>query len=290
MKKAIMLAFFETDCKPPSMSETAPSASGHAVRTPDPTTTAFIEECENLDRLVADLPEEEWARDTPAEGWTIAHQIAHLAWTDEVALLSATDPEAFAGVVAAAAHDPFGYVDRQAEARATLPPGELLAGWRAGRRRLVHALDSIDPDTRMTWFGPPIKPRSMATARLMETWAHGQDVADALGVTRTPTGRLYDICHLGVRTRDWAYLINGKEAPAGEFRIELTAPSGEVWTWGPETADDAAGAVTGTALDFCLVVTQRRDVGATGLRSTGAATEWLTFAQAFAGAPKGMRG
>jgi uncharacterized protein (TIGR03084 family) len=279
-----MLAFFEMACQPPSMSETTPRST-----TPNRTTTAFAEECEDLDRLVADLPEEEWGRDTPAEGWTIAHQIAHLAWTDEVALLSATDPAAFAGIVAEAMEDPSGYVDRQAEARATLPPGELLVRWREGRRRLAQTLDSLDPNTRLDWFGPPMKPRSMATARLMETWAHGQDVADALGVTRTPTGRLSDICHLGVRTRDWAYLINDKEVPGGEFRVELTAPSGEVWTWGPET-DDAAGTVTGTALDFCLVVTQRRDVAATGLRSTGAATEWLTFAQAFAGAPTGMRG
>ncbi|KAB7745404.1 TIGR03084 family protein [Nostocoides sp. F2B08] len=267
------------------MSETA-SGTG----TPRATATAFVEECEDLDALVADLSASDWARETPAVGWTIAHQIAHLAWTDEVALLSATDPEGFADVAAEAAQDPLGYVDRQAEARAALPPAELLAGWRDGRRRLADVLDLVDPDVRLDWFGPPMKPRSMATARLMETWAHGQDVADTLDVSRTPTDRLHDICHLGVRTRDWGYLINGKEAPAGEFRIELTSPSGAVWTWGPEATDGAAGTVTGSALDFCLVVTQRRDVARTDLRSTGAATEWLTFAQAFAGAPKGMRG
>lgn len=262
------------------MSETTPSA----------TATAFLAECADLDRLVADLPDADWARDTPAKGWTIAHQIAHLAWTDDVALLSATDPEAFAGIVAEAVQDPFGYVDRQSEARATLPPAELLAGWREGRQRLAQALDSLDPGTRLDWFGPPMKPRSMATARLMETWAHGQDVADALGIERTPTERLYDICHLGVRTRDWAYLLNGRAVPGGEFRVELTSPAGEVWTWGPEGADVAGpGSVTGSAHDFCLVVTQRRGVADTDLRSTGEASDWLTFAQAFAGAPKSMR-
>lgn len=261
------------------MSETPPSG----------TAAAFLDECADLDRLVADLPDANWARDTPAEGWTIAHQIAHLAWTDDVALLSASDPEAFRAVVAAAMEDPFGYVDRQSEARASLPPAEILSGWREGRRRLADALDSLDPATRLDWFGPPMKPRSMATARLMETWAHGQDVADALGVARTPTKRLYDICHLGVRTRDWAYFLNGREVPAGEFRIELTAPDGEVWAWGPEDRDAAAGGVTGSAEEFCLVVTQRRDVADTDLRTTGEAGTWLTFAQAFAGAPKGMR-
>lgn len=249
------------------------------------TTHAFLDECADLDRLVADLSDAEWNRDTPAEGWTIAHQIAHLAWTDDVAHLSASDPEAFQAVVAEAMQDPFGYVDRQSEARATLPPAELLAGWREGRRRLADVLDSLDAGTRIDWFGPPMKPRSMATARLMETWAHGQDVADALGVTRTPTERLHDICHLGVRTRDWAYFLNGREVPAQEFRIELTAPDGQVWAWGPEDASDR---VTGSAEDFCLVVTQRREADDTDLESVGEASTWLTFAQAFAGAPKGL--
>jgi uncharacterized protein (TIGR03084 family) len=254
------------------MSETTASA----------TATAFLDECAHLDALVADLSAADWARETPAPGWTIAHQIAHLAWTDDVALLSATDAEAFQAVVAEAMEDPLGYVDRQSEARATLPPQELLAGWRESRRRLADVLATLDPGTRMPWFGPPMKPRSMATARLMETWAHGQDVADALGVTRTPTERLHDICHLGVRTRDWAYVLTGREVPAGEFRIELTSPGGEVWAWGPEDAPDR---VTGAAEDFCLVVTQRRPVAETALRATGEAATWLTFAQAFAGAP-----
>ena len=252
------------------------------------TTTAFLAECADLDRLVADLPDSEWARDTPAQGWTIAHQIAHLSWTDEVALLSATDPDAFQAVVAAAVQDPLGYVDTQAEAGAALPPAELLAAWRENRRRLADTLATVDPGTPLPWFGPPMKARSMATARLMETWAHGQDVADALGVTRTPTTRLHDICHLGVRTRDWAYLINGRQVPPAEFRVELTAPDGEVWAWGP-AAVGGAGSVTGSAEEFCLVVTQRRDVADTDLQTTGEASVWLTFAQAFAGAPKGMR-
>lgn len=273
------------------MSETAQSSAAAEQGARTDTTTAFIDECADLDALVAGLSEEEWARDTPAEGWTIAHQIAHLAWTDDVALLSATDPGAFQGIVAEALEDPFGYVDKQSEARATLPPAEILSGWREGRQRLAEVLSSLDPGTKLDWFGPPMKPRSMATARLMETWAHGQDVADALGVTREPTDRLFDICHLGVRTRDWAYFLNGRDVPAGEFRVELTSPAGKTWTWGPEeaAADEALGSITGSAEDFCLVVTQRRDVADSDLAATGEAAVWLTFAQAFAGAPKSMQ-
>jgi len=121
----------------------------------------------------------------------------------------------------------------------------------------------------------------MATARLMETWAHGQDVADALGVTREPAMRLRSVAHIGVRTRNFAYSVRGKTPPAEEFRVELTAPDGSLWTWGPA---DAAQRVTGPAVDFCLLVTQRRHPDDLAVRAQGQdAAEWLTIAQAFAG-------
>ena len=67
----------------------------------------------------------------------------------------------------------------------------------------------------------------MATARFMETWAHGLDVADALGVRRQVTDRIRHVVHLGVRTRDFAFATHGADAPGSEFRVELTSPSGE---------------------------------------------------------------
>ena len=123
----------------------------------------------------------------------------------------------------------------------------------------------------------------MATARLMETWAHGQDVADTLGVDRQPTDRLRHVAHIGVRARDYAYLVNGLTPPAEEFRVELAGPSGDSWTWGPEQATQR---VTGPALDFCLLVTQRRHRDDLAVLAEGAdAEQWLTIAQAFAGPP-----
>jgi uncharacterized protein (TIGR03084 family) len=128
-----------------------------------------------------------------------------------------------------------------------------------------------------------MSPASFATARLMEYWAHGQDVADAVGVTRTPTDRLRNICHLGVRTRGFSYAVRGKTAPDADVFVSLTGPNGDTWTWGEPTSTDR---VEGTALDFCLVVTQRRLVNDTGLTVRGpAATEWMAIAQAFAGGP-----
>jgi uncharacterized protein (TIGR03084 family) len=161
------------------------------------TVQSFLDECRDLDRLVRDLSDEDWARGTPAAGWTIAHQVSHLAWTDEVALLATTDSSAFAAAVSEAAADPLGHVDRVAAEGAIRPYAALLARWRSSRQALAEALRGADPAVPLPWFGPPMSPRSMATARLMETWAHGQDVADALSVRRQPTGRLRDICHLG---------------------------------------------------------------------------------------------
>ena len=148
-----------------------------------------------------------------------------------------------------------------------MAPAELLAGWRAGRTALLDTLRPLDPKTRIPWYGPAMGARSFATARLMETWAHGQDVVDALGLERPPSGRLRHVAHIGVLARPFAYATRGLDVPAADVRVQLVAPDGSTWTWGPE---DCADAVEGDALDFCLVVTQRRHVADTALRRHGA--------------------
>lgn len=240
-------------------------------------------ESDDLDRLVADLPAADWRRPTPAEGWTIAHQIAHLWWTDRVAVVSVTDPDGFAALLTEAWQNPLGFVDAGAEDLATTPPAEMLAQWRSTRSRLHDELATVTDGRKLPWFGPPMSAASMASARIMETWAHGVDVADALGVRREPTRRLRSIAHIGVRTRDFAYSVNELPPPAEVFHVELSAPDGELWTWGP---DDAAQRVTGSAEDFCLLVTQRRALRDLDVTAVGAdAQKWLTIAQAFAGPP-----
>lgn len=240
-------------------------------------------ESDDLDTLVAPLPAESWATMTPAPGWTIAHQIGHLLWTDRVSLLSVTDEAAFGEALAAAAADPGGFVDAAAEELAALPPAKLLADWRDTRKRLHEALLGVADGRKLPWFGPPMSASSMATARLMETWAHGLDVADALGVTRPPTDRLRSIAHIGVRARDYAYMVNGLTPPSEPFYVELRGPGGDTWTWGPA---DAPQRVTGSAEDFCFLVTQRRPLSALDVTAVGEdAQQWLGIAQAFAGPP-----
>jgi uncharacterized protein (TIGR03084 family) len=240
-------------------------------------------ESDELDAMVAGLPPDRWAAATPAAGWTIAHQIAHLLWTDRVALKAVTDEAGFSAVLAEAAKDPTGFVDAGAKELAAVPPDRLLAEWRQTRGRLHDELLSVADGRKLPWFGPPMSAASMATARLMETWAHGLDVADTLGVKRPATARLRSIAHIGVRTRDFAFSINGLGSPAEPFRVELRAPDGSVWEWGP---DDAAQRVTGSAEDFCMLVTQRRPRASLDVHAVGAdAEKWLTIAQAFAGPP-----
>lgn len=236
-----------------------------------------------VDALVADVPEADWARATPAAGWTIAFQVGHLTWTDELAYLAAADPHEFRTKLADAGADPYGYVDRAAEHAAAGPPAALLEHWRAGRRRLLQALREVPAGTKLPWFGPPMSAMSMATARMMETWAHGLDIADTLGAHPVPTDRLRHIAHLGVRTRDFAYRVRGLDPPAEAFRVELSSPSGELWVWGP---DDAPEQIAGPALDFCLLVTQRRHRADLAVVAVGDhADHWLDIAQAFAGPP-----
>lgn len=246
-------------------------------------------EGDDLDTLVADLDTTGWSQPTPAPGWTIARQIGHLAWTDDLTSLAAADPAAFSARLREAVDEHQsvaelgGYVDRAAAERGALAPAELLTGWRSGRQALIAALRAVPTGTRLPWFGPPMSATSMATARIMETWAHAQDVADALGVSRVPTARLRHVAHLGVRTRDFAYLVNDRTPPAEPVRVELSGPDGTLWTWGQQ---DATQRVTGPALDFCLLVTQRRHRDDLALTAVGAAAdEWLDIAQAFAGAP-----
>lgn len=243
----------------------------------------LLAESAQLEGLVADLPAADWALATPAAGWSIAHQIAHLNWTDELALLAITDRDGFADAIRQAAAEPVIVVDRAAAAGAAQPPAQLLQRWRAGRAQLASALSAVPDGAKLAWFGPPMSAASMATARLMETWAHGLDVADALGVPMPATDRLRHVARLAVRTRDFAFRLHGLAMPAEQFRVELTAPDGAEWTFGPP---EAAQRVTGPALDLCLLATQRRHRDDLALEAEGPDAEtWLGLAQAFAGPP-----
>jgi uncharacterized protein (TIGR03084 family) len=257
------------------------------ITTPDARLTAVLTdlavEGDRLEELVAPLDTDGWRTPTAAAGWDVAHQIAHLAWTDEVAIKAATDKTAWDAAVLEAAADPDGFVDAEAARLARLEPAALLQRWRTARRGQLETLATYPAGQKLPWFGPPMSATSMATARFMETWAHGLDVAETLGAAPEPTDRIRHVVHLGVRTRDFAFAVHGLEPPTEELRVELVSPGGQTWTYGPA---DAGQAVRGSAYDFCLLVTRRRHRADLDLTATGPdADRWLDVAQAFPGPP-----
>lgn len=220
---------------------------------------------------------------TPAAGWDIRDTLSHLAGTDVEALLALTRPAAFLAKLPVVGADIEGFLAGQLAVRRGLAAAELLGQWQDGFEALLTGLARADPAARVPWYGPPMNVASFATARLMEYWAHGQDVADALDAVRVPTSRLRHLCHLGYRTRDFAYLNRGLPAPPTAVRLDLTAPDGTTWSFGDAGAPDR---VRGPAVDFCLLVTQRRYRGQLALAAAGPhAEEWLAIAQCFAGPP-----
>lgn len=230
-----------------------------------------------LDAVVASLDSDGWATPTAADGWDIRDTIFHLAYFDNAARAAIANPDEFKQM---ATRVDTTAIDRQAKERSG---ADLLTAWRSWRRDMLAAMAPLDPKDRVLWFGPPMSARSFATARLMETWSHGRDVADAIGATIEPTDRLKHIAHLGVVTRGWAYMNRGLAVPDAPVRVELRAPSGATWTWGP---DDVTDVVSGDAEPFCLVVTQRRHIDDADLDVSGdAARGWMEIAQAFAGPP-----
>lgn len=229
--------------------------------------------------MLAGLSEEQWLADTPAQGWTVIDQVSHLAFYDERATLSATDPVAFLEDAAGVAGFEDWYI---AEGRRRGGPA-TLDWWRRANGDLRGVMALHDPKDRMTWYGPPMSARSFITARIMETWAHGQDIVDALGLEREPTDRLFHVAHLGVVTFRWSFANRGLDlSEDAKVRVELESPSGEQWVWN----GDGAELVSGPALDFCLLVTQRRHRDDLALVAEGpAASAWLDIAQCFAGPP-----
>ena len=237
-----------------------------------------------LDSLVAELDQSGWATATPSEGWNVSDQISHLAYFDEKAAQTVTDPEGFVAMVAGlmASEDPWGLEDQIMARGRAMSGSELLAWWRESRARLHAAMGGVDPDQRLPWYGPPMKAYSSAQARLMENWAHGQDVAEALGVQYPASDRIYHVAELGIKTFSWSFRNRGLGVPEQRVRVALRGSSGRTWVWN----DGGASCVTGPLQDFCLVVTQRRHVDDTRLVIEGdLAAQWMRIAQAYAGPP-----
>ena len=237
----------------------------------------------DLRELLRGIDDAAWHAPTPSAGWTVLHQVRHLAHGEELGRVAATDPAAF-GIELERLLADLDAIDRATVAPTEGGPPEAAMGrWWTAAEGLRAAIAAGPTDTPIAWITGPMSRASFLTARVMETFAHGHDIAVALGAPRTATDRLRHVAHLGVATRGFAFANRGLEPPARAARVELTGPGGDLWTWGPEDAEDI---VSGPALDFCLVVTKRRHRGDTALHASGPDAErWLAIAQCFAGPP-----
>jgi uncharacterized protein (TIGR03084 family) len=246
----------------------------------------LIAEAEELHAFLATLGEDDWSRPTAFQQWTPWDVVAHLHFYDRVSLVALEGREAFAGrrdelIRAMAAGTSNAELGRREFGH--LGPAALLEAWIVDCRDMASQLGESDPKRRLPWFGPDMGVRMFTTARLMETWAHGQEVYDLMGVARKPTDRLRHIATIGVKTFGWTFANRRLEPPGPPPYVRLVAPSGAIWEWG-EPSD--AEYVSGAAVDFCHVVTQGRNVADTELQVVGpVATAWMAIAQCFAGPP-----
>jgi uncharacterized protein (TIGR03084 family) len=241
----------------------------------------LVAESAALHAVLERLRPSQWSLPTFAAGWTVGDQVSHLAYFDEATRQSLADPAQFRREADVLTSGGDGFPDRIAAQHRGRPGADLLSWFCDARAALVVAYRAVDPGCRLPWYGPDMSPASSVTARLMETWAHGQDILDALHIDRSPTARLRHIADLGIRAAPYSHAVNRLPPPKVPIRVELSAPDGDVWTWGPPDARDR---VVGSAMDFCLVVTQRRHRADSDLIVTGpTAQQWVAIAQAFAG-------
>jgi uncharacterized protein (TIGR03084 family) len=240
-----------------------------------------------LIEMLTRLRTTDWNLPTPAQGWTIRDQVTHLAFFDDATRLALADPVSFAEQRTELLALGPAFPDRVAERYRGQPGDSCLSWFLRSRTALLDDYRDADPAARLPWYGPDMGMASSATGRLMETWAHGQDIADTVGTVRASTVRLRHVADIGVRTLAFSFQLRGRSAPVAPVRVELDGPDGQRWEWGPPNVGDV---VRGSALDFCLVVTQRRHLADTTLDVLGpVATEWMSIAQAYAGAPSAGR-
>lgn len=246
----------------------------------------FCDESEALHTILEPLPESAYTVPTQFNGWTIDDILQHLHHFNIMADRSLNEPERFDAEFAEIfeLRKTLTFVETSNRLLGGIKGRDLLDAWRGYYLDMTPRFAAADPKQRLKWAGPDMSARSSITARLMETWAHGQEIYDLLGLTRENTDRIRNIAHLGVSTFGWTFVNRGQPVPEPQPYVRLDAPSGGTWEWGAASSDEC---VAGRAEEFCQVVCQTRNIADTALAVTGpVATEWMAKAQCFAGSPK----
>ena len=243
----------------------------------------FKEESNALYDLLKDKSDAELAKPTQFKNWTINNILGHLHmwnWAADLSLKGGGEFSTFMKEVSKEMEktDLRTFEEKWLDG---LCGRKLLDTWKDLYLEIADRFAAADPKKRVSWSGPDMSVRSSMTARLMETWAHGQEVYDTLGVVRIDTDRIKNIAVLGVNTFGWTFKNRGLKVPEEVPYVKLTAPSGDIWEWNDPGCENR---VEGAATEFCQVVTQTRNIFDTDLVVTGdIAGRWMAIAQCFAG-------
>lgn len=247
--------------------------------------TDFLDESTALFALVSELDEEALDEATLFKNWTVNDILQHLHCWNWAARESLSRSDAFSRYMQSALDriPREGVRPLENDHLDGLSGRALVEAWRDGYAETAEAFIDVDPKMRVRWVGPDMSALSSITARLMETWAHGQAIYDLLSVDRVDHDRIRNIAVLGINTFGWTFDNRKRDRPGEVPSVRLTAPSGEIWTWNDDNPNDR---IEGTATEFCQVVTQTRNVADTNLRISGSvARAWMDNAQCFAGPP-----
>jgi uncharacterized protein (TIGR03084 family) len=217
---------------------------------------------ERLEGVLSGLPERVWLSASGADGWTIADVVLHLAQSEEAVLATVAGDSPVP-----AQPDLGGSVDEVMDALVRAQrdaPEAVFRRWRTARRGALTALRQADPERKLAWVAAPLRPRTLATTRLAEHWAHALDIAGPLGIDWPDSAGLRHIAWLGHSTLPYAFALAGLQPH--DVRCELTAPDGTIWRYGPP---DAESSITGPAAAFCRVGARRLAPDESGLVARG---------------------
>lgn len=252
-----------------------------------PQAVDFRAESDELHTLLLTLTDADWDRPTLFKQWTVNDVVQHLHDGDLMAAASIAGPGHFTAFRAERQALVDGGLTRLEATRNRmdgLTGRRLLDQWHTTTVGLCDKLSAMPSDTRLKWAGPDMGVRMFATARQMETWAHGQAIYDVMCVARESTNRLRNVAEIGVRTYGWTFANRGQPVPGPAPYVRLTGLEDAIWEWNDPSSDNA---IEGDALAFCQVVTQTRNFADTALKVTGEpARIWMTLAQCFAGPPE----
>jgi len=224
--------------------------------------TDLAAEYERLESILAGLTPDQWIMPSALDGWTMRDVVIHLAQTEEGVTESLSEPTGEWTTRDVT-------LDQAIDARVhndPTPAADTLERWRAASSASVAALGRADPTVAVRWAAAPLKPRTLATTRLAEHWAHALDICEPLDIALEDTERLRHIAWLGHATLPYAMGLADIEP--FEVRCTLDAPSGATWTFGPESATEW---ITGSGASFCRVGARRLAGVDSGLAVSGPA-------------------